>query len=112
MTDYNDFKTEFKALFIKGEDAIFPDDKDGMNERLRYFGKFKKNINRVCYINCEFCPDSIEDVHLHYSLKYWGSKPSRRVRQSRRTKQFNDLLTKYSYSLEWDDSCNAHVYIE
>jgi hypothetical protein len=94
MTDYNDFKTELKALFTKGEDAIFPD------ERLRYFGKFKKNINRVCYINCEFCPDSIEGVHLHYNINYWGSK------------QFNDLLTKYSYSLEWDDGCNAYVYIE
>ena len=100
MTDYNDFKTELKALFTKGEDAIFPDDKDGMNERLRHFGKFKKNIDRVCYINCEFCPDSIEGVHLHYNINYWGSK------------QFNDLLTKYSYRLEWDDACNANVYIE
>jgi hypothetical protein len=101
MNDYGDFKTELKALFSnsKGESVVFPDDDEAKNKRLIYIDFFKRNINIVCVINCEFCPEYIEGIHLHYDINYWGSK------------QFNDLLNKYKYSLEWENNCLAYVYL-
>lgn len=96
------FKSELNELF-KGnsEEAIFRDDKDGMDERLIYIKGFKYNKNIICYIDCEFYLDNDDDVkkvHLHSEYNYGGSK------------QFNDLLEKYGYELEWDDGCMAYIY--
>ena len=93
-----DFKTELKALFSKGESVVFPDDDEAKNEDFIYIDFFK-NKNIVCIINCEFDPEYIEGIHLHYDINYWGST------------QFNDLLNKYKYRLEWEDNCLARVYV-
>jgi hypothetical protein len=97
-----DFKTELNELFKGGyERVIFPDDDDGMNEDYIYRNGFKRNINKVCYINCEFClpyGDDVDKVNLHSSYNYWGSV------------KLCNLLEKYEYNLEWDDYCIAYVY--
>lgn len=97
-----DFKIELNELFKNGyEKVIFPDDDDGMNECLIYRDGFRRNINKVCYINCEFSldyNDDINKVNLHHNINYWGSN------------ELNNLLEKYEYNLEWDDFCIAYVY--
>jgi hypothetical protein len=97
-----DFKTELNELFKNGyEYAVFPDDADGMNENYIYRKGFKRDINKVCYINCEFClpyGDDVDKVNLHSSYNYWGSV------------KLCNLLEKYEYNLEWDDYCIAYVY--
>ena len=89
---YKEFKKELKQL-IKLETPIFRDSAKGRNQDLRYYEDFNNDSNIMAFINCEFCTENIELVHIHYDIKYWGSDA------------FNALIKKYNCRTEWVDNC-------
>jgi hypothetical protein len=84
---------EFNS-FKFGEEAIFT--------KSKWAGDWDSE-NAVLLICAEYCCKNSKEereCHINYDCKHCGSQ------------RFNEWLSKYNFSFEWDDCCVGYIYLK